>query len=379
MGASGLVWREGDVVSMTSFVRGSTMHESTRAGGVRGIGPSALRVVVALALAACGGGTNGAPAESGPGGGSSVATGIGGATGASAAMSSGVATGVGEAPGTGVMLVGTGGGATSAAAGIGATSADGGTAGVGGRDGVSDAGDSGGADGWMPIFNGVDLSGWSPKITHYPYGDNYANTFRVVNGVLTVSYADYDETGFGGDTGKFGLLYYTTPLRHYRVRVEYRFTSPQAPNPCGWCLRNSGLMVMGENPANVGLDTDFPRIFEIQLVAAENTGNTTIGNLCPLGGSSVLVRGTRVTFCGGSTSGPVANDPLFANDAWVTVEAEILGNSGENRVWFAGIDDPVLIFTDPVTNGASVDGGYLALQAEGHPIEFRKVEILILP
>jgi len=127
------------------------------------------------------------------------------------------------------------------------------------------------------------------------------------------------------------------------------------------------------------LDVDFPRIFEIQLVGAQNSGNTSIGNLCPLGGSTVVVRGTRVSFCGGSTSGPVANNPLFANDAWVTVEAEILANSGENKVWFAGINDPVLIFTDPLTNGASVDGGYLALQAEGHSIEFRKVEIMMLP
>jgi hypothetical protein len=342
--------------------------------------PSALVVVVALAWAGCDSGTNGAPSDSALGGRSGVAAGIGGAAGAGADMSSRVVTGGEEGTGIG-MVTGISGGPTGAGAatGIAGTSADGGTppgtAGTGG----GDAGAGDGAAGWTPIFNGVDLSGWSPKITHYPYGDNYANTFRVVNGVLTVSYADYDATGFGGDTGKFGLLYYTTPLGHYRVRVEYRFTNPQAPNPCGWCLRNSGLMVLGENPANVGLDVDFPRIFEIQLVAAQNTGGTSIGNLCPLGGSTALVGGNLVTSCGGSTSGPIANNPLFANDAWVTVEAEILGNSGENRVWFAGIDDPVLVFTNPVTNGASVDGGYLALQAEGHSMEFRKVEILRLP
>ena len=44
---------------------------------------------------------------------------------------------------------------------------------------------------WVQLFNGKDLDGWTPKITGYPLGENYADTFRVENGVLKVSYDKY--------------------------------------------------------------------------------------------------------------------------------------------------------------------------------------------
>ena len=33
---------------------------------------------------------------------------------------------------------------------------------------------------WIQLFNGKSLDGWVPKITGYPLGENYADTFRVV-------------------------------------------------------------------------------------------------------------------------------------------------------------------------------------------------------
>jgi hypothetical protein len=254
------------------------------------------------------------------------------------------------------------------------------TAGCHGTRGAGAADAADGGAGWTSIFNGVDLTGWQAKITHYVYGDNYANTFRVTDGVLQVSYDDYDATGFGGNTGKFGLLYWTTPLSNFRVRVEYRFTGPQAPNPPTWGLRNSGLMIFGEDPAGIGLDVVFPRILEIQLLGHDNTGNTSNGNLCPLGGASAVLNGVRVSDgCTGSTSLPFVVNPNFADDAWVTVEAEVHG-AGETKVSFAGDNggQPVLDFSQPMGDGLLLDSGYLALQSESHPIEFRKVELMEL-
>ena len=49
---------------------------------------------------------------------------------------------------------------------------------------------------WMQLFNGKNLDGWITKITGYPLGENYADTFRVENGVLKVwynKYAAFDE------------------------------------------------------------------------------------------------------------------------------------------------------------------------------------------
>ena len=48
-----------------------------------------------------------------------------------------------------------------------------------------------GNDAWIPLFNGKDLQGWTPKITKHDFGDNYAETFRVENGVLKVAYDKY--------------------------------------------------------------------------------------------------------------------------------------------------------------------------------------------
>ena len=47
------------------------------------------------------------------------------------------------------------------------------------------------AEKWIPMFNGKDLTGWTPKFTGSPAGENLLNTFRVEDGVLTVSYADW--------------------------------------------------------------------------------------------------------------------------------------------------------------------------------------------
>jgi len=56
---------------------------------------------------------------------------------------------------------------------------------------------------WIPLFNGKDLTGWDIKIAGYELNDNYKNTFRVENGILKVSYDEYDKFN-----GEFGHLFY---------------------------------------------------------------------------------------------------------------------------------------------------------------------------
>ena len=48
-----------------------------------------------------------------------------------------------------------------------------------------------GAEQWYPLFNGRDLSGWTVKIAKHPLGENYADTFRVEDGVIKVAYDRY--------------------------------------------------------------------------------------------------------------------------------------------------------------------------------------------
>ncbi len=73
---------------------------------------------------------------------------------------------------------------------------------------------------WIQLFNGKNLDGWVPKITGYALGDNYGDTFRVVNGVLQASYDKYSNF-----ESKFGHLFYERQkflALHHRRRVPLR-------------------------------------------------------------------------------------------------------------------------------------------------------------
>src|SRR6266542_5656728 len=90
---------------------------------------------------------------------------------------------------------------------------------------------------WIQMFNGKNLDGWVMKITGYPLGENYGNTFRVENGLMKAAYDQYPEFG-----NKFGHIFYRTKFSHYIVAVEYRFVGEQAKNSPAGALRNTGVM-----------------------------------------------------------------------------------------------------------------------------------------
>ena len=108
---------------------------------------------------------------------------------------------------------------------------------------------------WIQLFNGRDLTGWTPKIAKHALGDNYANTFRVEDGVLKVSYDGYERFD-----GRFGHLFYEKPFSYYRLRIEYRFVGEQAPKgPGSWALRNSGVMLHSQDPRTMLLRAELSR------------------------------------------------------------------------------------------------------------------------
>lgn len=235
------------------------------------------------------------------------------------------------------------------------------------------------ADAWTPLFNGRDLDDWVVKITGYPTRENYGNTFRVVDGLLTVAYDEYDAFGM-----RFGHLFYKTPFSHYRLRVEYRFVGQQAPEGPSWAARNSGVMIHAQAPDTMTTEQDFPISLEVQFLGGLGDGNPRpTGSLCS--------PGTRVVYAGApdTTHCITASSPTFDGDTWVTAEALVLGN--ERVVHY--IDGATVIEYGAMTYGggnvnghrpeAKPDGqplgsGYIALQSESHPVQFRRVELLNL-
>lgn len=230
---------------------------------------------------------------------------------------------------------------------------------------------------WISLFNGKDLTGWKVKITGHELNDNFGNTFLVEDGVLKVSYDQYEKFD-----GKFGHIFYEKPFSHYRFRVEYRFVGDQVSGGPGWALRNSGIMFHCQSPQSIRKDQDFPVCIEAQLLGGNGMDERSTGNVCTPG-THIVMDGQLVTrHCISSLS------KTYHGDQWVTMEVEVHGNSIikhiVNKHVVLEYEKPQLDENDPdaqrliVNNEKMLHEGYIALQAESHPVEFRKVEILLL-
>jgi hypothetical protein len=231
---------------------------------------------------------------------------------------------------------------------------------------------------WIQLFNGKNLDGWAIKIAGYDLNENFGNTVRVENGVLKVAYDQYDEF-----KSRFGHIFYREKFSHYVVAVEYRFTGEQARNAPKWALRNSGVMVHSQSPESMRKDQDFPICIEVQLLGGLGSDERSTANLCTPGTNVVRNGELFTTHCVNSTS------KTYHGDQWVRVEVEVLGDQSIKHMVEG---QTVLSYEKPQIGGGAVsnfdpavkkDGmllseGYIALQAESHPVEFRKVELLNL-
>ena len=230
---------------------------------------------------------------------------------------------------------------------------------------------------WVPLFDGQSLDGWTAKIRGYPLGENFGNTFRVKDGLLQVSYDAYD----GKFNDRFGHLFFKQPYSNYRLKMVYRFVGEQIADGPGWAWRNSGAMLHSQDPKTMALDQDFPVSIELQLLGGNAEGDRTTANMCSPG-TNVVMDGKLVTqHCVNSSS------KTFRGDQWVTVEAEVRGNkvteffvNGDKVFTY---EQPQLDPTDAsakmliVDDELQLEGGYIALQSESHPIEFKSVEVLV--
>lgn len=229
----------------------------------------------------------------------------------------------------------------------------------------------------VQLFNGKDINEWTPKIRLHEVGENYANTFRVEDGLLKVRYDGYDDFN-----QQYGHLAYNKPYGYYILRVEYRFVGDQAKGGEGWAWRNSGAMLHGQAPETMLKNQDFPISIEGQMLGGDTTPTSvrTTSNLCTPGTNVVYRDELFKPHCISSTS------KTYHGDQWVTADFVVLGDSVIKHVLDGEV---VLEYFKPQFGGGNVsnfdpkqkrDGellksGYIYLQSESHPIDFRKVEI----
>ncbi len=235
---------------------------------------------------------------------------------------------------------------------------------------------------WIQLFNGKNLDGWTPKFTHHDLGENFHNTFRVEDGLLKVRYDDWPSF-----TDEFGHLFYKDPFSYYVLAAEYRFVGEQVKTTrsgLDWAIRNNGLMIMSPDPKTMMKDQDFPISIEVQLLGGLSNGKPrSTANLCTPGTNVVYNGKLHTPHCTNSTS------KTYDGDQWVRVEVlvhsdELIRHIVENQVVLeyskpqigGGQASP----TDPAVkiDGTPLTKGFISIQAETAPAEFRKIELLNL-
>ncbi len=231
---------------------------------------------------------------------------------------------------------------------------------------------------WIALFDGSSITDWTPKFAGYDLGVNYNNTFVLRDSLLSVRY-DVKDTF----KGNFGHLYFKEKFSHYRLRAKYRFVGDQMTEGPGWAWRNNGLMLHCQEPSSIGLDQDFPISLELQLLGGDGENERTTANLCTPGTNVVMNDSLFTPHCVNSVS------DTYHGDQWVEVEALVLGDSLIQHILK---DKVVMEYRNPTIGGGAISGykesayiegaplkeGYISIQAETHPVDFKSIELLNL-
>lgn len=229
---------------------------------------------------------------------------------------------------------------------------------------------------WIQLFNGVDINDWIVKVHHHDTGVNFGNTFRVEDGMVKVRYDEY-----GDFNDQFAHLYYKTPFSHFHLKLDYRFTGELQKGAPDYTLLNSGVMFHSQDPRGMLKDQNWPISVEMQFLAGLGDGkDRPTGNMCSPGTEIVYNGKLYEDHCLNSSS------KTYDKDEWVHAELIVLGDSLVTHIING---DTVLQYSKPTMGGGIVNGfdstlwhpgapltsGYIALQSEGQPIDFRNIEL----
>lgn len=231
---------------------------------------------------------------------------------------------------------------------------------------------------WVSLFNGKNLEGWTPKIKGEAPGMDSLGTFKVSEGAISVSYKNYESF-----ENRYGHLFYEKPFSSYFLSLEYRFDGDQAPGGEGWAFKNSGVMFHAQSATSMKKDQNFPVSLEGQFLGGNGKEERPTMNLCTPG-THVKMADTLVTpHC------IQADAPTFHGSEWVRAGFLVLGDS--LVVHFVNGKE-VLRYSHPQLGGEMAEDadekfrqegtplqeGYIALQSESHPIDFRNIALVNL-
>ena len=163
--------------------------------------------------------------------------------------------------------------------------------------------------------------------------------------------------------------------------MEYRFVGEWKKDAPGYTILNSGVMYHSQDPRSMYKDQDWPISVEMQFLGGMGDGNPRpTGNMCSPGTEIVYHGRIHPSHCLDSSS------ETYDGDQWVSAELIVLGDSLVTHIING---DTVLQYSKPQIGGGTVnnydpaikiDGtplksGFIALQSEGQPIDFRNIKI----
>lgn len=277
-------------------------------------------------------GTGGAPPAAGGGGGGATPT-LGGTSGAA-----GTAGGSGGAAGT------AGGGGAGGTAG---SSGAGGTAGSGGAN-----------DGWVPLFNGTDLTGWKVEGTN-------DTLFTVQAGEIHVYPTQPDQS-----TQPQADLRYTTKLGpKYILHVEYKWGQTRFSDR-KQTARDAGVLfhISGD------VTKVWPDSIECQMGSSALGGEWVTGDLWALGSPTTAqtkdANGQLHTY---GAAGAVSHTTVHADKPqgeWNIVEVTI--NGADDAVYVVNGIEANHVYNMKY-NGQPLTDGYVGLEAEYSEAFYRNV------
>jgi hypothetical protein len=232
------------------------------------------------------------------------------------------------------------------------------------------------AEKWIALFNGKDLKGWLPKINGYPLNENFGSTFRVKDGILMIRYDQYSSFD-----EKFGALFYDKEFKNYRLRAEYRFVGETfTKGGPSWGYKDNGIQYYCQNPRSIKVNQLFPVCLEYNFHGGNGKDERPTGEICTLG-TSVEIKGKKNQ----QTCTPADIKRTIHGEQWATVEIDV--KDGKISQWVNG--EKIMEFENPNydpknenakelmgSGDGSIKSGFISLQSNSHPIDFRKIEIM---
>ena len=233
-------------------------------------------------------------------------------------------------------------------------------------------------DDWISIFDGESLNGWEMKIAGYELNNNYRNTFSVQDGVIRVSYRDYDLFD-----RNFGHLFYTKKkYKNYHLKMDYRFYGNHVNlfknEDEAWNYKNSGVMLHSEDPSKMLLNQEFPVSIEAQFLGGSGIKERPTLNMCSPGTEVDINKSQATEHCISS------NSNTYHNEDWISVEFVVYSDSIVHHIINK---DTVMSYSNIKIGGEYLSDnfidrigeplkeGFISLQSEGHPIEFKNIRI----